>query len=233
MERFIAVTTRHDDNKMNFNPDVYYKRLTERGLGVIPLVQQPAEPFKALMARCSGLIITGGDDIDPTLYGEKKLPQCGTSCQEDDAVDAQAFRYAMAHHLPVLGICRGLQFINVALGGTLFQDLATQNPKAMEHMLPQTKFEKTQHVRLTSDGWLRMIMGRDEVVVNSTHHQAVRILGPGVKVAAYADDGVIEGLQYGQSVYAVQWHPERLTDQSESRLIFDFFKDLCERSEDR
>lgn len=229
MKKFIAVTTRVNEEKLNYNPYNYYQRMTERDWGVIPLVNQNDEFFEYLLDQCSGLVITGGEDVDPQWYGQKRLEQCGKQRVEDDKVDMQAFKYAMAHHMPVLGICRGIQVINVALGGTLYQDLATQRPGSEEHSQFSTLYDKTQKVNLTLDGWIANVLNKTEIMVNSTHHQAICQPGPGVRVVATCQDGVVEGISYGDNILGVQWHPERMTDQSDSRFIFDYYLALCRK----
>ncbi len=225
---YIAVTTRHEDGN-NFNPDNYYKRLSERNLGIIPLVSQNENCFNKLLEQSSGLLVTGGNDIDPGLYHQTTLPVCGKVNPEDDLIDVAAIKYALNCHMPVLGICRGIQVLNAVLGGTLYQDLPTQRPQSGQHWLLDSRYDGTQIVNIEKESWLARIMPVSQIKVNSTHHQAVCQCGTGVKVAAYCDDGVIEAIEYGDNVLGVQWHPERLTDQTDSHYIFDYFTQLCRR----
>ena len=176
---------------------------------MLPLTADPAD-LEGLCDRCDGFLLTGGHDVSPAVYGAARLPECGDTCPARDAMEAGVLRYAMRTKKPVLGICRGIQFINAALGGTLWQDLPSQRPSPVEHH--QTPpYDKAAHtVDLLPGSPLRDLMGADTLTVNSYHHQDVRDLAPGLETMATAPDGLVEALHHpGQPfLWAVQWHPE-------------------------
>jgi len=156
---------------------------------------------KNFFPEVSGFLFSGGDDVDPLLWGEARLPQLKRLEPERDRYEIFLARRAWQENVPVLGICRGMQILNVALGGTLWQDIASQLPDALPHS-PDIPLEKTAH----------RVFFPEEVYVNSHHHQGIRTLAETLSVKALAPDGLIEAF-YAQSkkfFWGVQWHPERL-----------------------
>jgi putative glutamine amidotransferase len=211
-----------------------YVRAVERA-GGIPLLIPPLvdeEGLGAVCAHLDGLLLSGGADIAPARYGEEPTPQCEAPEPERDALELALARWALDHGLPTLGICRGMQLLNVASGGTLYQDIATQQPEAQRH--PHTDHPRdyrahTIHVR--PDSQLAAILGTTEHAVNSLHHQAVRELGRGVRIVAQAPDGIAEGMEFPEHPFAVavQYHPEELEQADElSRRLFAAFVRACQ-----
>jgi putative glutamine amidotransferase len=186
---------------------------------LIPLVPHDPDTLSAIFDRLDGVFVTGGVDVDPSHYGEAKTPLCGTTDTDRDAVEIALLKHATERGLPVLAVCRGLQILNVAFGGTLYQDVAAQVPAALKHdFFPTPQQPSRQYlahdVTVKASSRLGHILGEGVVPVNSMHHQAIKTLAPNLMPTAYAPDGIIEGVEGGGSSYlvAVQWHPEELTD---------------------
>ena len=179
-----------------------------------------------LCGLCDGFLLTGGHDVSPEFYGQQRLPACGATSPERDAMEAGVLRRAMALDKPVLGICRGIQFINAALGGTLYQDLPSQHPSDTVHRQPPPYERPVHNVAVRADTPLHRCLGVSALPVNSLHHQAVKDLAPGLEPMAAAPDGVIEALYRPGSrfLWAVQWHPEfSFRAEEASRKIFRAF----------
>ncbi len=195
---------------------------------IIPL-GLPEEAMREMFERLDGLLLAGGVDIAPEEYGETPHPQLGRVDRLRDATELTLARWALAADLPILGICRGIQSLNVAAGGTLYQDLAAQYPGACRHTYQpaESPWEKPTHqARLAAGSRLAAILGVPELAVNSFHHQAVKQPAPGFTPVAWAEDGVIEGIEDAarQFVIGVQWHPEGMfqTDPLARRLFAAF-----------
>lgn len=179
---------------------------------VIPL-GLPEDLLAALFERLDGLLLAGGVDVAPEEYGETAHPKLGRVDALRDATELTVARWALAADLPILGICRGIQTLNVAAGGSLYQDLAAQLPNAGRHTFTpsESPWERpTHHVDVTAGSRLADILGVARLAVNSFHHQAVKQPAPGFIPAARADDGVVEGIEDPgrRFVVGVQWHPE-------------------------
>ena len=184
--------------------------------GGVPLVLSPligaAHAARALDAA-DGLLLTGGEDVDPAWYGAPHSPHCYTPNRERDLFELALFAAARQRGLPILGICRGIQLVNVAMGGTLFQDLPAERPGAVNHYPAAERTARSHGVRLEPGSRAAAALGRTQVTVNSFHHQAVRDLAPGLVASGWTDDGVIEAAETpeGESwLLAVQWHPEEM-----------------------
>lgn len=202
--------------------------------GVTPLMIPPGldtAALEALCARLDGLLLTGGADIDPARYGEERLPACGELEPERDELELALTQLALDRDLPTLGICRGMQTLNVACGGALYQDITTQRPDALTHAWSSTPRTHLAHsVTVSPDSRLREILGADEFAVNSLHHQAVSRPGAGVRLVAWAPDGVAEGMELPERRFAVavQYHPEELVETDAlSRRLFAAFAQAC------
>jgi putative glutamine amidotransferase len=178
--------------------------------GLPILLPHAAESAGAYLAMLDGLVVTGGDfDVPPELYGEVRRPACGASRPERTAFEKDLLEAALAARLPVLGVCGGMQLLNVVRGGTLFQDLVA-DAGLKGHEQPPPKDVPSHDVVVVAGTQLAGAVGAGPLAVNSTHHQAVREPGQGVLVSARAFDGVIEGIELPDLRFAVgvQWHPE-------------------------
>lgn len=182
--------------------------------------QMPAGAF-------DGVVLGGGVDVDPDRYGQTALAFAGVEVDpERDATDLAVFQKAWSEEAPILGICRGLQVVNVALGGTLVQDLPSQRPSSLEHQrVPKDRGRRDHAVRIAGGTKLAAAARAGEIAVNSRHHQAIDRLAAGLTASAQAPDGTIEGIEASGERWcvAVQWHPENLADDPPSRALFDSF----------
>ncbi len=219
LSRVVAVTAtrRTDEGRERIALNAAYARaLGSAGLAPL-IVPSTLDPKYAadVLARVDGLLLTGGEDVDPTSYHAAPHPKLEETDPARDAVELALIAASRTRAIPVLGICRGIQILNVAYGGTLYQDLPSERPTGIDHA------DETQRhgIRIAPDSLAHQIVRRTELSVNSRHHQAVRDLGPGLKATAWADDGLVEAVEPaadsdGAWVLAVQWHPEDDTEQS-------------------
>lgn len=202
--------------------------------GGLPLIfpfSTDGEDLKRLTRACDGLLLTGGDDVSPALYREEPLEGLLACCEKRDRLEAVVLAEALELGKPVLGICRGLQFINVFLGGTLYQDLPSQRPSAVTHRQKAPYDVPAHEVSVRRDSPLFACLQTGRLPVNSCHHQAIRTLAPGLEAMATAPDGLIEALTLPGHpfLWAVQWHPEfsHKTDEN-SRRIFRAFVEAAQ-----
>jgi putative glutamine amidotransferase len=210
-----------------------YARAVEAA-GGLPVILPPSTSpttLRELVNRLDGILISGGDfDIHPSFYGEKPIEALGKLKPERTEFELELTVLALKRELPVLGICGGAQAINVALGGALYQDIATQCAHHRNHQQGAQKEIGGHRVRIEPDTRLRQIVRRQDLEVNTTHHQAVKRLGKGLVVNATAEDGLIEGIESSNHSFllGVQWHPEVLAPRYLShRRIFSFFVSIC------
>jgi putative glutamine amidotransferase len=188
-----------------------YVRSVERA-GALPVVLPPtgAGAAPALLARLDGLLLSGGSDIDPALFGAQPHPTVAGVARQRDDFELALAREALERDRPLLAICRGHQVLNVATGGTLVQDIPSELGMSVDHDPDVERWVAAHDVKILQGTRLRAILGRDEMAVNSFHHQAVAELGQGLVVSARSSDGVIEGIEAPgrRFVLGVQWHPE-------------------------
>lgn len=183
---------------------------TAGGLPVI-LPYLDDENIKAVFTHFDGVLLSGGGDVEPGRFGESVQAELTSVVPERDRTELTVATEALRLGLPVLGICRGAQVLNVAYGGTLYQDLPTQRPEMRGHSQTLPRSETVHGVSVAEGSRLAACHGRLDLKVNSFHHQAVKDLAAGLKASAWADDGLIEGFEDpGRPVLGVQWHPECL-----------------------
>ena len=193
--------------------------------GGMPVVLPPLshDMIAPLLDRLCGVCLSGGPDIDPEGYGEKaRNPQLGVTEPDLDAYELAIAQLADARKMPILGICRGVQSLNVARGGTLHQHLGDLTDGSVEHRQAARGRVTTHAVRIDPDSRLARVMDATEAEVNSFHHQAADRLGQGLRAVAWAPDGVVEGIEStGPELYlGVQWHAESLVDRGEHLALF-------------
>ncbi len=182
--------------------------------GGLPLMLPYAEDSGALQQMLSlvdGIYFTGGCDILPAYFGEEPIKTLGGLCPPRDAFEIALYRLAAAADMPMFGVCRGMQIMNVAAGGSIYQDLYSQVPEAGSHSQKDLSGQYAFHtIRLAAGSRMAEILGADTVPVNSFHHESVKEAAPGYVVSAVAPDGIIEGMESRSLTYslAVQWHPE-------------------------
>lgn len=215
-----------------FLPDRYCRALEQAG--GVPVILSPTSSRSVAnraLDRLDGLVISGGNfDIHPSLYGERTIKGLGQIKAERTKFELNLTCVALKRDLPLLGICGGAQAINVALGGTLYQDIATQLPEAIEHQQSKKTFIGGHRIEIQVGTRLAKILRRRFLEVNTTHHQAVKRLGTGLVMNATAEDGLIEGIESARHsfVIGVQWHPEALAPKSlHQRKLFSVFVEAC------
>ncbi|MDH7489573.1 MAG: gamma-glutamyl-gamma-aminobutyrate hydrolase family protein [Anaerolineae bacterium] len=243
----IAIPCRHDASAR-------HHRLPMQGMGqaylsaviaaggvpvLLPLGLDEPRLLRAL-DRADGLLLAGGEDIAPALFGEEPHPKLGKVDADRDAVEVALARRALEAGLPLLAICRGIQVLNVAAGGTLYQDIPSQVPGALKHncFYPEYPRDHIAHaVAIAPDSRLAAIVGQTAeslaaVPVNSLHHQSVKAVGTGLQVVAQAPDGIVEAVEAtGEAwVLAVQWHPEELAaSRADMAALFRAFVEAAGR----
>jgi putative glutamine amidotransferase len=219
----------------------YVRALVAAGVprSAIEVVMPSSAPGTGPGPAFDALVLGGGVDVDPARYGDAVLPDGNVEVDaERDAIDFALLEEALRRKRPVLGICRGLQVINVALGGTLVQDLPLERPSPVVHQTADAPPQKTRldHTVAVAPGTrLASIAGASEIAVNSRHHQAIARVAPGLAVSATAEDGVPEAVESSGSpegwLVAVQWHPENLAGDPASTRLFAEFVEAARRAE--
>jgi putative glutamine amidotransferase len=205
--------------------------------GLIPLVVPPvpAELAPAILDVVAGLVLTGGEDIDPSYFGAVRHPATGAANDDRDRCELALAREAAARRLPTLAICRGVQLLNVALGGSLIQDLPTEHGGPVEHDAEGERGARVHDVEVAAGSRLGGIVDARWITTNSFHHQAVDRLGAGLCTVATSPDGVVEAVECSDRAWwmvGVQWHPEELTATPEEwdRALFKAFADAVRRA---
>jgi len=212
-----------------------YIRAVEAGGGIPLVIPQYKEPEEALdiLNRIDGLVISGGHDVNPQLYGQRVKSYCGTLMPQRDAQDILLTQKAYALKLPILGICRGIQILCTAFGGDLYQDLKIEGHYE-EHfttMLPRNKVSHQD--TLTESSRLKEIFGEAQIGVNSFHHQAVHHLPANAVATAKSEDGVVEALEFTGGhpfTIGVQWHPEMMFDNVKQLKLLQAFVAACTKA---
>lgn len=194
------------------------------GIPVILAANLPQELFAQLVQRIDGLIFAGGPDIDPVIFGGKPHPRVYGIDERRDTLELELVRMAIAEKKPFLGICRGIQVINVALGGTLYTDLEAFSPSGEKHDFhPGHPYDYKAHpVTVSDDSRLHRIVNASALRVNSLHHQGIETVAPSLVPVGYSHDKIVEAVELPDHPFAigVQWHPEWLPDEPQMRAIF-------------
>ena len=209
----------------------YMKMIEE--FGAIPLMlplTTNKEILEHFLSSCDGFLLTGGQDVNPKLYGEKRLSECGVACDERDEMDEYILKRCMELDKPLLGICRGVQLMNACCGGSLFQDLPSQFKSEVCHQMTPPYDRVVHKVSIEQNSPLFKILEQGEIGVNSYHHQAIKSLSPLFKEMARSEDGLIEAIfmEGKKFIIGVQWHPELSyqNDENSKKLIGSFVKSL-------
>lgn len=224
-KKVIGVVPLWDDEKESLwmLPNYLDAIISESALPIVFPLTTDEKDIKQLASMCDGILFTGGHDVSPSVYGEQKRDVCGEPCAARDTMEGILLDICIQTQMPALGICRGIQFFNAYLGGTLYQDLPTDFPSTVEHHMsaPYDKYIHT--VSLIKETPLYDLLRVDTLPVNSYHHQAIANLSPKLKPMAIAEDGIVEAVYLPEHpfLWAVQWHPEFLYGCDEpSRKIF-------------
>ncbi len=225
MKKVIGIMPLYDDEKKSYWMLPDYMKMLEAENAVplmLPLTSKASE-LDYFLETCGGFLLTGGHDVSPSVYHAKKEPWCGSCCEARDEMERYILHGAVELDKAVLGICRGLQFMNACYGGTLYQDLAAEHPSPIDrHMSPP--YDRAAHqVTVQKDTPLYRLLGREQIGVNSYHHQAVRELSPHFRAMALSEDGLVESIWMPASkfIVGVQWHPEFFyrADENSRKLI--------------
>lgn len=201
------------------------------GLPVMLPLESEESALDQFCAMCDGILLTGGHDVSPELYGQERLPVCGATSPQRDRMEVGILKRAMEAEKPVLGICRGIQLINAMLGGTLWQDLPSQRPSAITHQQRPPYDAPAHSVTLLKDTPLSAMLACDTLDVNSYHHQAIRRLAEPLQPMALSPDGLVEAVWHPQHrfLWGVQWHPEFSYRSDPAELkIFEAFVRACD-----
>ncbi len=229
---------RNKDRAIQMNKDYPAAILST---GAAPVLIPPVEDHAALdriLQSLDGLVLTGGGDVEPSRYGAERIPECGESDLARDECEIYLCERAIAMGLPVLGICRGFQVLNVVLGGELYQDIGTEYGKTIEHRRMDDPAGRVHTVDIAEGTRLFGAVGRRTLGVNTRHHQALKTPGRGLIISARAPDGIAEAIELaGENfVLGVQWHPESLlaAGVEGAKEIFEAFAGACgQRRENR
>lgn len=233
----IGVPTGREKSQRFFGLPLYimnqtYIRVLEN-LGALPIMiplQMSEATLRGIFDRLDGLFLPGGEDLDPSAYGHERHPQLGAPDKERDRTELILTRWALEEGMPLLGVCRGIQVINVVCGGTLYQDLPSQRADLTKHDYFPPAFERfriSHQVAIEPDSRLARALGTVHKV-NSMHHQGIDLLGRGLRIVARAEDGLAEAVELPALPFAVgvQWHPEELAmiDQLSGSLFAEFLR---------
>jgi putative glutamine amidotransferase len=229
--------TRPGSNITVYANNQSYVRAIQRAGGVALLIPSghDADALEVICSRLDGLLLSGGCDIDPACYGEDRIAACQEPEPERDELELALAAWALDAAVPILGICRGMQLLNVACGGTLYQDLETQQPEIARHdQAAIGRAFRAHGIRLQGHSRLSEILGAAPYTVNSLHHQAVARPGEHVEIVGWSPDGVAEAMEVDGHPFAlaVQFHPEELEGDPErpdepSRALFRSFVQAC------
>ncbi|KAB2951838.1 gamma-glutamyl-gamma-aminobutyrate hydrolase family protein [Heliorestis acidaminivorans] len=229
MKPLVLVTPSFERGRLMVRRE-YLQALQDEGVLPWPISIEAIEEAEAYCNNAHGLLLSGGGDIDPLFYHQQPHVALGEVDPDRDRLDFAILARALQRQMPILAICRGLQVLNVARGGTLIQDLPRQRPQALRHQQRAPRWHKSHSIDICEGTMLRQIYRNSTGQVNSFHHQAVDRVGKDLEVVARSNDGVIEALEgLGKNfVMAVQWHPEDLYNNDlEARGLFRAFAESC------
>lgn len=223
MRPIIGITVNYDEEEKQLCLREYYTESIYKAGGIPVLLVPGIEPelIRAYLQLCHGFVLSGGGDIDPLYWGEEPDKGLGRISPLRDSFEVLLARAILEQQRPLLGICRGCQVMNVAGGGTLWQDLET----GLKHMQEAPRSYPIHEIRIENASLLKCIMKSEAIRVNSFHHQAVKSPGAGFKISARASDGTVEAIegQYaGVFCLGVQWHPECMVDEN-AQALFRYF----------
>ena len=229
MKKVIGITvSRHEINShtAQFTHEEYIRSIEEAGGIAIMLPITDHEKVLDQVELIDGLLMSGGIDVDPSFYNEEKMPKQGKSDKDKDRYEIELIHECVKKQIPILGICRGMQIINVALGGSMYQDNVYKDSSVKNHTQKESRDTLTHLIQIDNESYLYPLFGK-ETQVNSFHHQSVHKLGKGLKAIAFSPDGLIEGIQHEkEAIFGVQFHPECMTN-AEVKKLFQYFIKIC------
>lgn len=232
MKKIIGVIPLYDDEKQSYwMLPGYIKMLESEGAIpiILPLTDNKAE-LDFFLEICEGFLLTGGQDVSPVLYNAEKSPLCGKECSERDNMEAYILDNAVKLDKSVLGICRGIQFMNVFYGGSLYQDINTEYNGGVEHCMTPPYDREVHTVSIKKGSALHAVLGAEKIGVNSYHHQAIKDLSDKLEAVATSQDGLTEAVTMPDKrfVLGVQWHPELSykTDEYSKKIVKAFVNSI-------
>ncbi len=231
LKPLIGITCSQDTASDRFYLPRYYARAVEMA-GGIPLLLSPvsAKSCTRLLGIVQGILLSGGVDVDPIFFGEEPHPQLGEITPERDGFEIGLVRLALKRNVPIFGICRGAQVLNIAAGGTVLQHIPAEIKDPLKHSQDAPRWYATHNVSVVCDTILSTIAEQGMLRVNSFHHQAVKNVAVGFKTSARSSDGVIEAIESTRNKFAVgvQWHPECMIEHDPLAVkLFTVFIDAC------
>lgn len=212
----------------------YIKAISENGASpiLLPIIADD-EQIENQIKLIDGLLISGGYDVDPQFYNEEPLEKLEAIYPKRDIYEIKLIKYALKHKKPILGICRGFQILNVALGGSLYQDVSYRENTFIKHSQSAEPHQATHNIDIDENSTLFKISGKTQERVNSFHHLALKNIGSNLKITAWAKDGVpeaIENTDDSSFILGVQFHPEMMFKTSSfAEKIFQYFIEICEK----
>lgn len=234
MKPLIGLTSRHgylNSIKLNKINNTYIDAIHRAGgVPIILPVVEEKESIDRYLDVLEGIVLTGGEDVSPLLYGQEPSREVDTISFDRDRMEMEIIKKAYSKDIPIFGICRGIQVINVALGGTLYQDIYKEIPDSLGHISGFSIGGGYHSIDIVKDSILYEIFNKERIQVNSQHHQSVKDLGNNLKVNAYSLDGVIEGIESTNDkfILGVQFHPEAMIYRHKEILnIFKYFVSRC------
>lgn len=222
MKPLIGLIPLYDSEKESYWMLPGYMKMLEEN-GAIPIMlplTDNKEELDIFINMCNGFLLTGGHDVSPELYGEEISDECGEICSQRDSMEKYIFLECVRLDKAVFGICRGIQLINVVMGGSLYQDLPTKCRLTVKHKMTPPYDRVCHYVSILKDTPLYSMLGKENIGVNSYHHQAVKTLSNQLKPCAVSEDGLTEGIYMPDKrfIMAVQWHPEFSYTKDENSL---------------
>ncbi len=228
----IGISQGYSEKKNSVNTAYVNSVLMNGGVPYIIPVTDDVEVLRQIVAQLDGIVFTGGEDFAPAYYGAEEHEKLGEVNVPRDTYDLTLFKLAKDRNVPILGICRGLQLINVAMGGTLYQDLPSEKPSDINHRQEEEGTVATHSVSVVKGSTMHQILGKDEIQVNTFHHQAIQKLAPELKIVGWANDSVPEMIEAfpNRQIFGVQFHPEIFTNAGET-VLSNLFAFLVKRAD--
>ncbi|MES3005001.1 MAG: gamma-glutamyl-gamma-aminobutyrate hydrolase family protein [Patescibacteria group bacterium] len=212
-----------------------YAKAIENSGGILLMLASEVEDFELddVLQNVDGLLLTGGTDVNPSLYEEEKKEYTGDSDNYRDIVESMLIEKAIEKKMPILGICRGMQMLNVKLGGSLYQDILKEMPGSLQHDRHHDgpRSMPAHKVTVKENSLMHSVLGTTEIEVNSLHHQGIKTLSPELKATCVTPDGLVEGAEMSDYPFllCMQWHPEELLETPVWKNIFDAFINACKK----
>lgn len=226
----IGIACSYNSKESQYSMGVTYVESIKKAGGIpVILTFVKGDDVRELLGHLDGLLLSGGPDMDPSFWGEEPHLRLGAISPERDEFEVEICREAIAMELPILGICRGCQVVNVVAGGNLVQDIPAQVSGAIKHGQDAPRWHASHSVRIRPETKLAMIMDADKISVNSYHHQSVKDVAPNWMVSAMASDGVVEAIEDTTHPFrlGIQWHPECFYEYTAFDALFRAFINAC------